>query len=376
MRPVSGTQILTPHALRCWLTLHRVPGVGTHTLATLLRHFGTIEAVFAASRAQLLSALGHRSTLVDHILGGADAEMLAQHLAWLEQPGHHVLTCLEPEYPRLLSEIAYPPLLLFVLGDKRLLSRAQLAVVGTRNPTPAGVDTAQAFAGALAQAGLVVTSGLALGIDGAAHRGALDAGGQTIAVMGTGVDCVYPARHRSLAQRITQHGAIVSEFPLATPPKAENFPRRNRIISGLSVGTLVVEAALRSGSLITARYAIEQGREVFTIPGSIHSPLARGCHALIREGAKLVETARDIIEELGALASLTDQEASADEHPSVPTADPRLLTLLEHIGHDPVSVDTLVERSGLTPHSISSMLVEMELLGVVAACAGGRFMRV
>jgi len=367
---------LTPHALRCWLTLHHVPGVGSHTLATLLQHFGTIEAVFTANRAQLLSALGQRSALVDHILAGADAEVLARHLAWLDQPGHHLLTCLDPEYPRLLSEIAYPPLLLFVHGDMRLLSRAQLAVVGSRNPTPSGADTAHAFARTLTQAGLVVTSGLALGIDGAAHRGALDADGQTIAVMGTGVDCIYPARHQSLARRIAQHGAIISEFPLGTPAKAENFPRRNRIISGLSVGTLVVEAALHSGSLITAHYASEQGREVFAIPGSIHSPLARGCHALIREGAKLVETARDIIEELGALVTLTEQHAVTNDYPPVPSPDPRLLVLLDHIGHDPASVDTLVERSGLTPHTISSMLVEMELLGLVAACAGGRYMRV
>jgi DNA processing protein len=367
---------LTPHALRCWLTLHHVPGVGSHTLATLLQHFGTIEAVFTADRSQLLSVLGKRSALVDHILAGADAEVLARHLAWLDQPGHHLLTCLDPEYPRLLSEIAYPPLLLFVHGDKRLLSHAQLAVVGSRNPTASGADTAQAFARALAQAGLVVTSGLALGIDGAAHRGALDANSLTIAVMGTGVDCVYPARHQSLARRIAQQGAIVSEFPLGTPAKAENFPRRNRIISGLSVGTLVVEAAVHSGSLITAHYASEQGREVFAIPGSIHSPLARGCHALIREGAKLVETARDIIEELGALVTLTEQHAVANDSPRAPSPDPRLLVLLDHIGHDPASVDTLVERSGLTPHTISSMLVEMELLGLIAACVGGRYTRV
>lgn len=367
---------MTPHALRCWLTLHCVPGVGTHTLATLLQHFATVEAVFAADRAQLLTVLGKRSGLVDHILAGADAQGLARHIAWLEQPDHHVLTCLDPEYPRLLGEIAYPPLLLFVHGDKRLLSRAQLAVVGSRNPTPAGVNTAHAFAGTLAQAGLVVTSGLALGIDGAAHRGALDADGQTIAVLGTGIDRIYPARHQPLARRIAQYGAIVSEFPLGTPAKAENFPRRNRIISGLSVGTLVVEAGLRSGSLITAHYASEQGREVFAIPGSIHSPLARGCHALIREGAKLVETARDIIDELGALVTLTQQHAAAQDYAPAPSTDPRLLVLLDHIGHDAVSVDTLVERSGLTPHTISSMLVEMELLGLIAACAGGRYMRV
>lgn len=345
------------------------------SLATLLRHFGSVEAVFAASRKQLSAALGTHSALVDHILAGTDAEQLARDVDWLARPDHHLLTCLDPQYPRLLREIARPPVLLFVAGGKELLARAQLAIVGSRNPTPAGTENARAFARALTRAGLVVTSGLALGIDGAAHRGALDADGRSIAVFGTGLDRIYPAQHEELASRLLRQGALVSEFPLGTAPKAENFPRRNRVISGLSLGTLVVEAALQSGSLITARCAAEQGREVFAIPGSIHSPLARGCHALLRDGAKLVESAQDIIEELGALAALTASPLAEAEEPALVPGDPQQTALLAHIGHDPVSVDTLVERSGLTAHSISSMLVEMELLGIIAACPGGKYIR-
>ncbi|MFQ5935129.1 MAG: DNA-processing protein DprA [Acidiferrobacterales bacterium] len=366
---------MTSHTLRCWLSLHRVSGLGPHTLSALLGNFGTIEGVFAATRAQLEAALGARSRVTDHLLAGVDPDVLAHDLAWLDHPDHNIVTYQDPAYPWLLREIVQPPLLLFVAGDIGLLARPQLAVVGSRNPTPAGVENAHAFAYTLAQTGLTITSGLALGIDGAAHRGALDAGETTVAVLGTGVDRIYPPRHQTLVPRIVSQGAVVSEFPLGTPPKAENFPRRNRVISGLSLGTLVVEAALQSGSLITAHHAVEQGREVFAVPGSIHSPLARGCHALIREGAKLVETAHDIIEELGALAQYTQQHNAEARESRVRVSDPHMSALLEHIGHDPVSVDTLVERSGLTPHSISSMLVEMELLGVIAACPGGKYVR-
>jgi DNA processing protein len=242
-----------------------------------------------------------------------------------------------------------------------------------------GLDHARQFAHALAQAGLVVTSGLALGIDGAAHRGALDAQGATIAVCGTGLDRVYPARHRALAHEIAEHGALVSEFLLGTPPEAEHFPIRNRLISGLALGTLVVEAALKSGSLITARLANEQGREVFAIPGSIHSPQARGCHALIRQGAKLVETAQDIVEELGALASFALTQTSPAEDATVkdmmgelPKAAHRTL---DSLGFDPATFDELVERSGLTASDVSSMLVVLELKGLVASIPGGRFQR-
>jgi DNA processing protein len=215
---------------------------------------------------------------------------------------------------------------------------------------------------------------MALGVDSAAHRGALEAGGKTIAVAGTGLDRVYPARHRDLAHEIVKHGALVSEFPLGTPPLPENFPVRNRIISGLSLGTLVVEAALQSGSLITARMANEQGREVFAVPGSIHAPQAHGCHALIRQGAKLVETAQDILEELGPLAGVALQVAHETTPP--PRLDSTMVTLLEHIGHDPVSIDTLIERSGLTADAVSSMLLQMELNGLVSNCPGGKVQRI
>lgn len=367
---------MNPHALRCWSTLHRVPGLGAHAVAALLEGLGSVEAIFEAPRSQLESLLGRAAGQIDAILAQPDAPALEQDLAWLAQPGHHILTFADADFPRLLREIAQPPILLFIAGDKNILARAQLAVVGSRNATPGGVANAKALAGTLARAGLAITSGLALGIDGAAHRGALDAGGRSIAVLGTGIDQIYPARHRDLASQIAANGAMISEFPLGTPPKAENFPRRNRIISGLSLGTLVVEAAVQSGSLITARFALEQGREVFAVPGSIHSPQARGCHALIRQGAKLVETAQDIIEELGSLAQWVKQTREENRDITATPENPRIAELLRHIGYDPVSIDMLVERSGLTAEYISSMLLEMELKGIVEPCPGGTYMRV
>lgn len=302
-------------------------------------------------------------------------------LRWLEQPGRLILTLHDALYPDLLREIPDPPPLLYLQGDAALLNSWQLAMVGSRNPTASGRQTAEDFARYLAGGGLTVTSGLATGIDAAAHKGALKAEGHTIAVVGTGLDRVYPAKHRDLAHQIASTGLLVSEFPLGTPPKAENFPRRNRIISGLSLGTVIVEAALRSGSLITARMAMEQGREVFAIPGSIHNPLARGCHQLIREGAKLVETADHIIEELGALAGV---QFSA-EKPSSPTTESALpetdlpdgdyQILFEHLGFDPIHIDQLVVDSGLTADAVSSMLLLLELQGQVASMPGGRYVR-
>jgi DNA processing protein len=246
-------------------------------------------------------------------------------------------------------------------------------MVGSRNPTPDGIENAKAFARTLASTGLLVTSDMALGIDAAAHYGALDGDGKTIAVAGTGVDRIYPASNHGLAHRIASQGALVSEYPLGSPPLRENFPRRNRIISGLSLGTLVVEAALRSGSLITARLASEQGREVFAIPGSIHSPQSRGCHQLIRQGAKLVETTTDIMEELGPLVAtlreVSEPVVSRDN-------DSAEFELFEYLGFDPIDINTLVERSGLTPEAISSMLLQMELAGHIQACAGGKYHRI
>jgi DNA processing protein len=361
--------------LALWFTLRRLPGVGTRTQHELLEHFGSVENIFSASRGQLDKLLAGKHEAVNAILDAPGAQTFQSEFDWLEQPGHHLLVWTDPDYPVLLREISDPPAMLYVIGQREVLSNPQLAIVGSRNPSPMGRENAQAFAKSVAGAGLTVTSGLALGVDGAAHRGALAAGGATIAVTGTGLDRVYPARHRELAHEIAAHGALVSEFALGTPPLPENFPIRNRIISGLSLGTLVVEAALASGSLITARLATEQGREVFAIPGSIHAPQARGCHALIRQGAKLVETAQDILEELGPLASLVRASAPENAAP-VPALDAPMAALLQQIGHDPVSVDALIERSGLTADAVSSMLLQMELNGLVSSCPGGKVQRI
>ena len=283
-----------------WLTLCHAPGAGTATIHRLLENFSTPANALKASNGQLLQ-LGLKQTAINALRNPEETD-LARDLEWREQPNNHIITCHDPAYPVLLSQLPDPPPLLYVHGSVELLSVPQLAMVGSRNPSRSGQQTAIDFARHLASAGLVITSGLALGIDAASHQGALDVNAPTIAVMGTGLDRVYPARHRELALRIAEQGSLISEFPIGTSPQPGNFPQRNRIISGLALGTLVVEAAIRSGSLISARYALEQGREVFAIPGSIHNPLARGCHHLIRQGAKLVETAEDVIDELGSLA--------------------------------------------------------------------------
>ncbi len=358
-----------------WLALRRLPGVGARTQRELLEHFGSIENIFSASRGQLEQVLAGKGEAINAILAGPEAGAFQTELEWLDQSDHHLLVWSDADYPPLLREIADPPVLLYVMGIRQVLSSPQVAIVGSRNPSPMGRENAQAFARSLAGTGLTITSGLALGVDGAAHRSALAAGGATIAVAGTGLDRVYPAWHRDLAHEIIKHGALVSEFALGTPPLPENFPIRNRIISGLSLGTLVVEAALQSGSLITARLATEQGREVFAIPGSIHAPQARGCHALIRQGAKLVETAQDILEELAPLASVAHRIAPDNAAPT-PALDAPMAALLQQIGHDPVSVDALIERSGLTADAVSSMLLQMELNGLVSSCPGGKVQRI
>ncbi len=355
-----------------WLVLHRL--AGAPVLAALLGPYSAAQQVFDAGRPDLLSLLSGDTEALARIRAAATAEPTDAERAWLEDPASHVVTRRDAAYPPLLRQIADPPPLLFVRGDPLLLARPQIAVVGSRNPTPGGTDNARAFARALARAGFAITSGLALGIDAAAHAGALEVSGHTIAVTGTGLDRVYPASHRALAHAIAQHGALVSEFPLGTAPRRENFPQRNRLISGLALGVLVVEAARVSGSLITARLAAEQGREVFAIPGSIHSPLARGCHALIRQGAKLVETAQDILEELGSLAEAVLGAGAAGDAPA-PAATAAEQALLEALGWDPVDIDTLCERSGLTPEAVSSMLLQMELRGLVAPGPGGRYQR-
>ena len=357
-----------------WLHLQRLTGGGA-SLRRLLEHFAGIEAICAAPRSDLLSLFDGDQTSVDAVLAGPDAGQFEAERAWLDDPFNHLVTITDSAYPPLLREIPDPPPLLFVRGDATLLGAPQLAVVGSRNPSRGGSDNARAFSDYLTRAGLVVTSGLALGIDACAHEAALAGGGATIAIAATGLDRVYPAAHRELAHRIAAQGALVSEFPLGTPPRREHFPRRNRLISGLSLGVLVVEAALKSGSLITARLAAEQGREVFAIPGSIHSPLARGCHALIRQGAKLVETAPDILEELGTLAQFVAVPPSAGATVPGTPLDPAQQELLELMGYDPVEIDALIERSGLTPGSVSSMLLHMELCGLIEARPGGRVQR-
>jgi DNA processing protein len=308
-------------------------------------------------------------------LSAPDWKRVEEDLAWLERPRNWLICWDDPRYPPLLRQIDAPPPVLFVHGDPACLCGHQLAIVGTRHPTPTGRETARDFAACLARSGMIITSGLAAGVDAEAHRGALLGHGCTIAVMGTGPDRIYPAQHRELAHEIADAGALVSELPPGTPPLAENFPRRNRIISGLTLGTLVVEAAARSGSLITARFAAEQGREVFAIPGSIHNAMAKGCHNLIRQGAKLVETAADIVEELGALALASEEDSAAAFRARTSELDDDYRRLLDYLGHEPISIDLLVERSGLTAEAISSMLLVLELQGIVAAAPGGLYSR-
>ena len=375
---VSPPQTRQSDSLTDWLVLHHAPGVGAVTCQRLLAELGSPAAIRNASAGQLQS-LGLRSQSID-ALHAPDPVQLERDLTWLEAPDNHIISLADSAYPALLRQIADPPTVLYLHGNPDLLDSLQLAVVGSRNPTPVGRQTAEDFARHLSLAGLVITSGLAAGIDAGGHSGALAAGKPTIAVMGTGLDRVYPARHRDLAHRIAAQGVLVSEFPLGTEPRPGNFPQRNRIISGLSLGTLVVEAAIRSGSLISARCATEQGREVFAIPGSIHNPLARGCHALIRQGAKLVETAQDIIDELGPLAGAWASTAPAPGESTGDPAESRSLDgeytqLLEYIGYDQTSIDTLVTRSGLTPAEVSSMLLQLELGGHVASSPGGFYNR-
>jgi DNA processing protein len=304
-----------------------------------------------------------------------DAGFAVDENEWLQQENRHLLTLGDDRYPELLAAIAGPPERLFIIGDPEVLHLPALAIVGSRNPTRGGAQNAFEFARHLAGAGFCIVSGLAQGIDTAAHRGALAAGAPTIAFLGHGIDRVYPAVNRDLAHEIAGQGALVSEFPLGTAPNRALFPQRNRLISGVSLGTVVVEAARRSGSLITARLAAEQGREVFAIPGSIHNPLSRGCHQLIREGAKLVEAADDIVAELAPLAGHLLQ--ASDEPAAAPgmnkDADDEYVKLLEALGHDPVSADELVGRSGLTINQVSSMLLILELEGKIEKLSGGRY---
>ncbi|MES2489756.1 MAG: DNA-processing protein DprA [Pseudomonadota bacterium] len=356
-------------ARKHWLALIRAPGIGPARSVQLLEAFHTAEGIFAAGPRGWRS-IGLEANRFEG-LAKPDWDLVEQDLRWLDAPGRDLITIEDPRYPVLLRETTGAPLALFTQGDTELLPLPQLGIVGARSASPQGLENARAFAAELAKRGLVVTSGLALGIDGAAHQGALDADGLTTAVFGTGLDRVYPARHRDLAHRIAEKGLLISEFSPGVSGQAGHFPRRNRIISGLSLGVLVVEATLESGSLITARFANEQGRDVFAIPGSIHNPMVRGCHKLIRQGAKLVETVDDILEEIAPHiarhAPLRTKAADSDS----PDA-----ALLASFGDDPLSFDEIVTRSGLRVDALSTALLRLEMDGQVVAASGGRYQRV
>ena len=367
---------MTSNSQLDWLKLVLVPGLGPVRIFALLDTYGSPGNILSAPQSELRTFGLDESTRKS--INNPDKQQLDMAIKWLSSStSHHLLSIDHPDYPPLLKDIHDAPPVLFIHGDTSLLSKPQLAMVGSRNPTAQGHDNAYEFAQYLARTGLIITSGLALGVDGASHQGALDGGGQTIAVTGNGLDRVYPAKHIQLAHRIAERGALVSEFPPGSKPLPGNFPRRNRIISGMSLGTLVVEAAQKSGSLITAYKALEQSREVFAIPGSIHNPLARGCHQLIRQGAKLVETAADIIEELTPLARATENLSQPDSRSHRQTRENNKThqAILEAMAYDPVSIDTLVKRTGLKISEISSVLLILELQGKITSQTGGHYIR-
>jgi DNA processing protein len=372
--------------LAAWLRLMATEGVGTQTARDLLTHFGLPEEIFNAGFSALQKRVPEK---IARILSAPIAPNVQAHieqtLAWAAQDNNHVITLADANYPQALLRIADPPTLLYVKGNDALLNKPAIAIVGSRNASAQGMLNADRFAQNLSDAGLTVVSGLALGIDTGAHTGAIQSAkaankatnaGSSIAVIGTGLDIVYPAANRALAHQLADVGCIISEYPLGTPAIAHNFPRRNRIISGLSLGVLVVEAAAQSGSLITARSALEQGREVFAIPGSIHSPLAKGCHQLIRQGAKLVESAQDILEELRwDSPALHTTQSGAMQIAASNLSDPKLQSLLENMGHDALSVDQLVTRSGLPVASVQAALLHLEMQGHIECLAGGQVRR-
>ena len=392
--------------LESWVSLWRVPRVGPKTYQKLLDNIGQPDKVFQSKHSALIQA-GISDKVANNILVYQTQEKRSEvskpDIDWLQDSeNHHIITIDCDEYPALLKQISDPPQILYAHGNFTLLNDPQLAIVGSRNPTQGGLNASYDFANYLAKTGFCITSGLALGVDGEAHKGALDADAPTIAVIATGIDRVYPAKHRELAHRIVENGLIISEFPIGTQPRSENFPRRNRIISGLSYGTLVVEAAQRSGSLITARTAMEQNREVFAIPGSIHNPLAKGCHQLIRQGAKLVETGHDILEEMASVVDVSAFDSQPErfiESSSINNdinngtnntinkikvneqithnsdSNEEYQTLLDKMGFDPTPIDQLVIRTGYSPESIAAMLLILELQNQVSSNGGGTYTR-
>lgn len=380
MQENTTTKHPVPADAMYWLRLHGITGLGRQSIYQLLKTFGSVQAIFDASFASLRKIISE--DIAQQIQSDPYTARVEQSLAWLAQPQNHLITLADEEYPKWLLQTADPPAILFAKGQLSCLQQTCLAVVGSRNPTPQGEKNAHEFAAILAQFDFCIVSGLALGIDAAAHQGALAAGGKTIAVVGTGLDIVYPAKHRDLAHQIVQQGLLISEFDLGQPALPQNFVQRNRIISGLSVGCLVVEASLQSGSLITAKFSTEQGREVFAIPGSIHSPQSKGCHQLIKQGAKLVDAVQDILDEIkpDALVDTSkhyfeknfsaQQKASGKENSH---ADKALLKLM---GFEPVNVEYLLQHSGLTSDVLSSMLMTLELNNQIVVMPGGRYQRV
>lgn len=367
-------------AISYWLALQKASGIASGALNQIIEQFPEPAVLFDSPEAlHSLDLTPARKTALKKAIQNPDWKTVEQHLQWAESPENHILLLSDNDYPNLLKQIHNPPAILFVKGQLEVLKTVQLAMVGSRNPTVDGHETAWQFAHHLAQNGMTITSGMALGIDAQSHHGALQAKGKSIAVAGTGLDRIYPAKHKDLAWQLVEQGAIVSEYPLATGPMKYHFPQRNRIISGLSIGTLVVEAALKSGSLITAQIALEDGREVFAIPGSIHNPLSRGCHQLIRSGAKLVEVAEDILEELSSLmlfSLMNSEQASTLETPPSNQKNYSLLPkvhqqILKQVGFTPISVDTIIERSGLSASEINSNLVLLEVEDFVQSHPGG-----
>jgi DNA processing protein len=354
--------------VEAWASLQLLPRVSARMLVALLKFFGGPAQVLAASPAMLAKVVP--ADIASAIARGPDPATLDLALEWLRETGHALIAWDDPAYPRALLTIADPPPTLFFHGRGELLNRPAIAIVGSRNATAQGRETAEAFAKALSAAGLTIVSGLALGIDAAAHRGGLTGAGASLAVVGTGIDRIYPAANRDLAHRLAVEGGVLSEFALGTPPLPANFPRRNRLISGLARGVLVVEATLASGSLITARFAAEQSRDVFAIPGSIHSPFSKGSHRLIKDGAKLVESAQDVLEELGITVP-----GGAPAPLSAATTEGDTARVLTALGYDPAGIDALTLRCGLTADVVSVALVELELAGDIASLPGGLYQR-
>ncbi len=368
--------MLSHDELAAWLRLGATPGIGRATARQLLAAFGSPERVLAADETTLAALVGTDVIRVLKRRSPADEALVETTARWLAgaEPGapRDLVVLGDPRYPELLVHTADPPLLLFTLGRVELLGAPSVAVVGSRGATPQGMDNARAFSRFLSEHRLTIVSGLAMGIDGAAHDGGLAGPGSTVAFVGTGLDRVYPAAHAKLMRRIAEQGLVASEYPLGTPSSSHHFPRRNRLIAGISLGTLVVEAAVESGSLITARMALEGGREVFAIPGSIHSPQSRGCHRLIQEGAKLVETGDDVLRELRLDAPQRTRSAPAGEDDGHLDPDAALKAAL---GHDPVTVDVLAARSGLPSERLAARLLELELAGQVQRLPGGLVQR-